>query len=407
MRILLVSQYPFNPAQHGGQKRVRALAEEYGRRHELRHMGVFWPGSYQAHKSDNSTNLVIKDAGLLEAKNRKPEMQEVLLSTSLTRDRSLNQKVTKIIQQYKPHIIHIEQPYLVSEIRLITNRLELPTVIIHGSQNVEGLLKRGIYKTSLDKARFKELINATTEIEKRAVCDADINLAVSYSDIAALRTANRERWWLVGNGTDYKPPATPLSLLNGGAGLSRIVFIGSAHPPNYKGVEALLSDTRFLEGRATLQVVGGAGEYLRSQYDQNSLFWRGKKAIGKVNEDKLRLYLEQADIIVLPIQIGGGSNLKTAEAISTGKKVVATSFAFRGFEAYMSLPGIYIGDSKSAFKAVLREALGAPAPRYTFRHKRIIRQLQWQFVLRPLRGVLLYGRIVYLYKLVKSTRPLS
>ena len=65
-------------------------------------------------------------------------------------------------------------------------------------------------------------------------------------------------------------------------------------------------------------------------------------------------------VVALPIATGAGSNLKTAEALTLGKRVVATSIAMRGFENFLDAEGLMIADDPIAFRARLGQALRCP-----------------------------------------------
>jgi glycosyltransferase involved in cell wall biosynthesis len=63
---------------------------------------------------------------------------------------------------------------------------------------------------------------------------------------------------------------------------------------------------------------------------------------------------------VLPIPFGGGSNIKTAEALYSGKYVVGTPAAFRGYERYSDLPEVRVGPDPKCFHAAIRNVLMLP-----------------------------------------------
>ena len=64
--------------------------------------------------------------------------------------------------------------------------------------------------------------------------------------------------------------------------------------------------------------------------------------------------------VFLPIRGGGGTNLKTAEALALGKWVVATSTALRGFEAFLGADGVVIADTSADFRRAMRQVLERP-----------------------------------------------
>ena len=73
------------------------------------------------------------------------------------------------------------------------------------------------------------------------------------------------------------------------------------------------------------------------------------KNLGIVSNELLAAFIEKAQVILLPITIGGGSNLKTAEAIASCKPVVATTIASRGFDIVNQLSNFVVTDNKEEF----------------------------------------------------------
>jgi glycosyltransferase involved in cell wall biosynthesis len=63
--------------------------------------------------------------------------------------------------------------------------------------------------------------------------------------------------------------------------------------------------------------------------------------------------------VLLPISEGGGSNLKTAEALTLGKWVIATSISLRAFEAYAN-DGVIVANNPAEFRHAIRQVLQRP-----------------------------------------------
>src|SRR5690606_15938162 len=113
-------------------------------------------------------------------------------------------------------------------------------------------------------------------------------------------------------------------------------------------------------------------------------------------EDNLNGLLRLSDVIILPITSGGGSNLKTAEAILTSKPIVATNFAFRAYENFLDLPNITISNSKTIFKKSIIDTLKKSQPSLNAQHIRKTQTVQWNYVLAPLKSAIMrlaIGRI--------------
>jgi hypothetical protein len=104
--------------------------------------------------------------------------------------------------------------------------------------------------------------------------------------------------------------------------------------------------------------------------------------IGEVGPFTLDCLIENAACLLLPITYGGGSNLKTAEALLSGKPVIATSAAFRGFRQFADVPGVAIADDKTRFTAAMARALAGEAESVPLLPE--MRSLLWTHTLAPL-----------------------
>ena len=100
---------------------------------------------------------------------------------------------------------------------------------------------------------------------------------------------------------------------------------------------------------------------------------------GMIDDPCLSGLLDTAHCIVLPITQGGGTNLKTAEALWAGRYIVATTTAMRGFEQFIGSPGVLVSDQREEFKQNLRFAMQAPP-------------LQLSHAEREKRGVVLWSQ---------------
>ena len=78
---------------------------------------------------------------------------------------------------------------------------------------------------------------------------------------------------------------------------------------------------------------------------------------GVVSRRELDDLIHFSHALLLPISSGGGTNLKTAEAIVSNKTVICTTTALRGFENWAAAPGIYIEDENDAFARRAAETL--------------------------------------------------
>jgi glycosyltransferase involved in cell wall biosynthesis len=84
------------------------------------------------------------------------------------------------------------------------------------------------------------------------------------------------------------------------------------------------------------------------------------KFFADVSDLELSAIKQDCHGVVLPIRHGGGTNLKTAEALALGKWIVATSTALRGFEEFLSADGVVIADNPADFRHAIRQVLQRP-----------------------------------------------
>lgn len=401
-QLLIVAGYPIINPIHGGQKRTAALVSKYRQVFSnVSFIGIFLKESYSDYSKQD---LPITNDSVVDKVNNSPEYTDIILGSALLSDKPTKMKFIKALIKINPGIIHIEQPYMVSSISKILLDLKMNPIIILGSQNVEAELKHSIYKKLLKPAALRKLTESTQSIEDNAVRTADIITTVSRYDLMRQMGKGRLKpHFVVPNGIDahkknskkirewqiYKKQHSIKSL---------ILFVGSGHPPNFIGFENLVSNIK-LDPHSRILIAGGVGKIFIKKYaDKNDIFWKDIVVLGVLKEDDLNSLIDSAEIILLPILNGGGSNLKTAEAILSHKKIVATKYAFRGFEQYMYMPNVYIGNNSDTFKTVLLNAIKTPFVPLSKKQIRYTERVTWQRVLRKLKAISVLSVLMYKYK---------
>jgi len=165
------------------------------------------------------------------------------------------------------------------------------------------------------------------------------------------------------------------------------LFVGSAYPPNVRGFWQMFAPSlAFLAPDERVVVAGGIGGIIMEL--REARVWERINAsrlecVGPQSEADLAALLALASCIVLPITIGGGSNIKTAEAIFSGKLVVGTTTSFRGYEGMPPFPGVHSTDDPAEFRGLVRRALDGtlpqPAP-----ERNVRRRVLWSETLKML-----------------------
>ena len=113
-------------------------------------------------------------------------------------------------------------------------------------------------------------------------------------------------------------------------------FLGKlSYKPNYEGIIHFIEsiwNTIIQDSKNVRLVIAGAGEIpdkllkVISSSKQIDL-------LGYVNNPEE--FWEQINALVVPVQIGGGTNIKIAEAFMHGKLVIADPFASRGYDEFI------------------------------------------------------------------------
>lgn len=162
------------------------------------------------------------------------------------------------------------------------------------------------------------------------------------------------------------------------------LFVGSDHPPNRAAVTRLIALAPKLQCKVV--VVGSCSPPHR---EGNFI------ALGRVNEDILRACYMEAQVVVVPLESGSGSSLKTVEALAMGKAIVSTSVGCRGY-ALQDGKNVLIRDDFERFidainslvkENVVRQELGKEAVKiaqtYDFRK---VYEKYWDLMTSPPNG---------------------
>jgi glycosyltransferase involved in cell wall biosynthesis len=393
MTILFLTTYPLRKSIHGGQRRSKAIVKAYTRAGaKVVTSAVFNPPSY-AHKDERHTTDLPAPAKTVAAIKKVPILEDVVLGQACYDDPEIKKHIVGLLQKHKPDYINFEQPYLYIGVQKILEEMKNPPKIIFSSQNVEYKMKQVIYGNHPHEISEKlarenvELIKATeTALSQRA----DIVVAVSESDAAEHRAMGAPEVLVIPNGINPEK-TTPAHIskwqeLFKKQGISKpILFTGSAHPPNWTGfLDMMGTRLGFLPIHSKLMIVGDIGnalEYVVGRDDPvyGSTFWLRSINCKRLSDEDLSALIQLCDTIILPITEGGGSNLKTAEAILSGKKIIATQHAMRGYDDFLSLPNLFVEKTPEGFKNRLTKTLELEVPVLTPDQKETVKKVSWAY----------------------------
>jgi hypothetical protein len=362
MRILVLSTYPAINPIHGGQHRLNQIAKALGAEgHQVDLRGILGASSYPP----RSGYLSFPGVGLLS---------RYLSSTNLMEDWAIGQYAADPRGGFKKlaalcgrnyDIVFCEQPWLFEFAYRRFSGVKNRPFLIYGSQNIEHRLKYEIAEQYLSKASAERYSKLVEESEHFAATIADLVVAVSEHDMDWLSSISSAPVVLAPNGViDRRATTEDVKQSNTISGHRKFaLYCASSHPPNIQGFYDIFGKgVGCFAPEHRLIVAGGAGPSISAdpRFEKASGLSRKTIIAGEVSEPQLRGLLATAHLIALPITRGGGTNLKTAEALWSGRHVVGTRVAMRGFENFMSARGLTVADEPPSFLAGIERAMREP-----------------------------------------------
>ncbi len=396
LRVLIIATYPIVLPQHGGQKRVRALYDQYVNIFsDVKFVGIYVKDQYQKDEIGKD-DLFVAQPEVMKKINERPFLIDVLSGQAIDNDIHVRSPFAKILFDYKPDIIQIEQVYPYFGLEKLLSEIGIHARMINSSHNIEYQMKEQIYKTiGIPTEECLKLVNQIKETERQLARQADFSIAVSKSDATELRSLGAKKVVVANNGI-YKNVLTQAASQYWAKFKEKhdidhlIIFIASGHILNWTGFINMVGDElNFLGEGSKIVIAGGLSDHIKSLYKTDSVkgkeFYSKVMVVGKLEEEMLTGLIESSEVILLPITEGGGSNLKTAEAILSGKKIVATSHAFRSFERYMKQLDTYIADTRKEFQVAIVEAISKKTNQRRFWQKALDNKVQWKYCLKHLK----------------------
>jgi hypothetical protein len=349
-KILVLSTYPIKNPKHGGQKRLHAITEAYKAAFEdVRHCAVFFKGFYSDYDKDDIP--LSRDSEHLVTQS--PLTGDIIGGNAIYEDPIVKAKFTKLIQEFSPEIIHIEQPFMYLGLKPLMNEMNFHPA--------------GAPKSAVNEA--EELIN---DLEESLSKECDLVVACTVEDMKAHAKLGATELVLAPNGiarseTDRSSLSKWQTRFMKDDVSRTVLFVGSAHPPNWTGfLDMVGKGLGFIPYDTRIVAAGSICDYFEREINsdnqtlEDATFWLRAFSAGRLSEPSLGALIQLSDIIILPITEGGGSNLKTAEAILADKKVVTTSHALRSFEWFEKFPNVWIADEPDIFRDSIVKALDTP-----------------------------------------------
>ncbi len=186
---------------------------------------------------------------------------------------------------------------------------------------------------------YSDVIVALNERDQKVIADS-YGRPADYLVPVALPDRLRQE-----PNSDIMTSSTPLCL-----------FLGAYFAPNNEGILWFVKNV-LPKVNVRMRVVGKGMARLK---EENECL-KNIEVLSDVPD--LAPYLDEADVMVLPIFSGSGMKVKTCESLMYGKNIIATSEAFEGYEVDYERVGGKC-DTIEEFVGKLREFETKPRPRF-------------------------------------------
>lgn len=280
---------------------------------------------------------------------------------------------SRVFEEINPDAVELEQPFMWPTVKRLWRRTgKYKPLLIYSSQNVEAPLKREILVSEGFSSKLCDKVcSEIQQIEGELVGEADLIICVSEEDREYYKhTLNSSSPIIVvRNGVDRpatcSPERTPDALCDF-AGRPYLMTVGSGHFPNIEGLRHYVIDDGVfcVPPTPSIAVCGGVARSIADHPDYHRFLAANSARVrlfSDISDSDLSTIKQICHGVFLPIRNGGGTNLKTAEALALGKWVVATSTALRGFESFADSEGVVVADGRSEFRQAMRHVLQRPA----------------------------------------------
>jgi hypothetical protein len=394
MRILILGPYPIGKFRHGGQLRASEIVRAYrAAGHAVLYAGVYDPANTPPGEA------TAKDHPITQAIARYVHVQHAKWSREIavwTAFAEVPEAFVRFAEQaadFRPDMVQFEEPYLWPVVRSLRGRGFLDSArVVYSAHNVESSHKR---KLAAALGRSDDhTIRAIMAMEAEIAQSVDQIYAVSAADEDAFLALGARRVAIVPNGARplHAKPGIIAALGQYFGAEPFALFVSSAHPLNARGLIDLIEEAPsvFLK-QGSLVICGDVARLIvgTRSFDANQRIFARTRFFGRVDDDVLSALYALARVIILPKTLGGGSNLKTAEALVAARPIVATSLAFVAFESYSTLPDVAIEDSGTAFWSRVVSRLATKDRSHVFGHpdqsrRGLLSGLHWDECLVPM-----------------------
>lgn len=333
MRILIVSSYLPYPLFSGGQIRLYNLIKNLSKKHEITLVC-----EKRDNQSQNDIDQISKICSKVYAVNRKKQWTaKNILKTGFSlkpflitghESHEMKTLIAKLLSEENFDLIHVETFYVMQNLPVDkTNILKIP--IILAEHNIEYKVYEKYVSKSLLIARpllYLDILKLK-RIEKYYWGKASRLIAVSEIEAKQMERPDVE---VIPNGVDIEK--FKMKKLSKDGKQKNVLFIG---------------DFKWIQNRdSVVYIIKNIWPRITAKNPGVKLWIVGRSipdSIKKLKDPSIvfdenapletELIFQKADILLAPIRVGGGTNFKILESMSSGTPVITTSLGNEGIGA--------------------------------------------------------------------------
>ncbi|MDR3467170.1 MAG: glycosyltransferase [Xanthobacteraceae bacterium] len=389
MRILQISTHTTIRPRHGGQLRSHHIGRMLASAgFEIKRLAVACRSVEDPVDPDEPLIDISRSPIYQQHVGGAPfEFHDLCGLRAVLEDHSLFSRFESAVSGTDPDVVMLEHPWMWPALIRTSWFARTRARVIYNSQNVETHLKRRMLATA-PGVENSALLHDVERLERDLVRSCTATTACTPSDGDVFAGWGARRVVIAGNGATS--PMREHLIGSVPAPLTRhhryALFVGSSHLPNLAGLQQFIAPALpMLRPLHRIVLAGLVGPHFASWLGERHLSRLVKDRLvvmGQVGETCLDSLIANASVILLPIPYGGGSNVKTAEALLSGRPIVATPEAMRGFDEFRDVPGLALADDAGRFQGALMAALESDeAP---CRDRGLFSSLLWQNTLAPI-----------------------
>lgn len=371
-RCLVLTPYPLAQPGWGGQFRSASIVQGLvASGWQLMSVGIYHGGFFPS-DHHGPEDIVPFDPAVRQAMAENDLFFDLIAARHAVRKTDTARRLRAYLQRFQPDVVLLEQPWLWLVLREALGDGEQPA-IVYSSHNIEWRFRPGLYRLGLRRPSSDALVALTRALEKEVWNRAD--LILSISDVEAEEIARES-----GKEVIYLPPISDIagtktaaegrfSKEAAAAGIRYAAMMGTAYWPNIEGFFDMFPEgLGFLRSHEQIWVAGLLADALaadRRYKDFRSINDTRMRQVGVVPGEDKGNFLAAARCVLVPVRLGAGAKLKTADALASGSAVVSTSHGVEGYGPLIAPAvghGVYVADQPSDFRRLIRRALAEGLP---------------------------------------------